>query len=412
MVIKQSLHRTFGIEQLGHTWVRKLARHAGPDYKLLFEAAAGLSLVVSPDAPRFTVIALSDAFAQAAGWDRDDVIGRGLLELLPDAGPSDHAARRHVLASLLRVATTGAPDTVAAQQLCIGRARNQESMWSATNTPVFGPDGVLRYIVHHVEDVTSSIVRERQRDEWISLIAHDLLQPLNTISGYAQLLSRGGTPPAQNTNGNRYAERIRRASELLARMVGDLLDTSRLESQTMTLICSDVDLALIVRRTVDQLPELAARCRIQGEHNNAIAWADAARIEQVLGNLLTNAGKYSDDATPIDVILTREEHAFRITVGNQGPAIAAADRTRIFNRFVRGARARADGVSGLGLGLHICRGLVQAHGGRIWVECSPGRRTRFHFTLPLARGRRAPVDSTHPDDEQFTEVSAVIPLTP
>jgi signal transduction histidine kinase len=114
----------------------------------------------------------------------------------------------------------------------------------------------------------------------------------------------------------------------------------------------------------------------------ARTFVDPARIEQVLGNLVSNAVKYGDPHTDIEIDLTSRGGEFEVAVTNRGRGIPADERSDLFQRFRRSQAA--SGVAGLGLGLYICRGLVEAHGGRIRVESTPGRTTTFFFTIPKA----------------------------
>jgi signal transduction histidine kinase len=108
------------------------------------------------------------------------------------------------------------------------------------------------------------------------------------------------------------------------------------------------------------------------------------RLEQVLGNLLTNAVKYSDPNSEVRVDVAQNDQDVQVTVTNEGPGIAEDDLPLLFGRFYRTAAARRGGATGLGLGLFISRELIQAHGGRMWAESTPGQTTTFYFTLPIA----------------------------
>jgi signal transduction histidine kinase len=114
--------------------------------------------------------------------------------------------------------------------------------------------------------------------------------------------------------------------------------------------------------------------------------ADAARIEQVLGNLLSNGAKYGSPGSEILVVVERRDDAVELAVINQGEGIPAEELPKLFRRFHRSRRATERKISGLGLGLFIAKGLVEAHGGRIWAESIPNQTTRFCFTLPVASG--------------------------
>jgi signal transduction histidine kinase len=111
---------------------------------------------------------------------------------------------------------------------------------------------------------------------------------------------------------------------------------------------------------------------------------DATRIEQVLDNLVSNAAKYGEIGADITIALERHDADFEVAVISRGAGIAPVDLPRVFQRFARSERERRRGVPGLGLGLYICKGLIEAHGGRIWAESIPGRTTTFRFTIPAA----------------------------
>jgi signal transduction histidine kinase len=113
--------------------------------------------------------------------------------------------------------------------------------------------------------------------------------------------------------------------------------------------------------------------------------ADPARFDQIFTNLLENAAKYSAPASAIRVVIEGADHGVTVTVEDRGPGIAAVELPRLFDRFYQAPRARAQ-KSGLGLGLYIVKGLVDAQGGRIWVESEPGEGSRFHVWLPAAEG--------------------------
>ncbi|MBI4493372.1 MAG: sensor histidine kinase, partial [Chloroflexi bacterium] len=107
--------------------------------------------------------------------------------------------------------------------------------------------------------------------------------------------------------------------------------------------------------------------------------------EQELGNLLSNAAKYGSPSTEIRVEVARRKAEVEVAVANQGPGIPPEDLPHLFTRFYRARQARAERAAGLGLGLYISKGLVEAHGGRLWAESTPGQTTTFRFTLPASR---------------------------
>ncbi len=223
---------------------------------------------------------------------------------------------------------------------------------------------------------------ERLRAEWISVVAHDLRQPLVTISLSAEALARSTSDSAKLAR----LEHIRSAAKRLDRMVGDLMDLSRLEARRLELLRQRVDLAALVRRCVERMAFTAPDRPIHLSVDPDVPDVDAdpGRIEQVLENLLTNAIKYGHDGTPIAVAVGREGDEAAVAVTNEGRALAQKELSRLFQRFQRAPSARLQGIAGTGLGLYITRSLVEAHGGRATAECKDGGTTTFRFTLPAA----------------------------
>jgi PAS domain S-box-containing protein len=249
-------------------------------------------------------------------------------------------------------------------------------------SPIVGPDGTLLGAVVAFEDTTAARELERLRAEWGSLVAHDLRHPLAVISLNAEMLGRHTPDPRVQKD----AERILSAARRLDRMVGDLMDISRLEARRLELARERVDVAALVEAAVDHAKPQAPDRRFEVCVHGPIpeACADPDRIAQVLENLLSNAVKYGTAGSPITVTVEREGVEIAVSVTNEGRGLTAQEVGRIFDRFQRTASAKLEGIQGVGLGLYITRSLVEAHGGRITAESSPKGVTTFRFTLPVA----------------------------
>jgi signal transduction histidine kinase len=224
--------------------------------------------------------------------------------------------------------------------------------------------------------------RERQRVEWTAMVVHELRRPLTTIDLSAQLLQEGS--PGLHTQAREWLEQIRRGVEELTQVTLDLLDASAIEARAMRVEAVPVPVVPLVRGAIAARPDLVERCRLRVEPGaNVQVNADSRRVQQVLGNLLENAGKYGEPQAKIEVDLARYDGQLRVTVSSRGPGIPADRLSHVFDRFERSPQARKE-KPGLGLGLYIAKGLIEAHGGRIWVMSAPGIITQFHFTLPVA----------------------------
>jgi signal transduction histidine kinase len=239
-----------------------------------------------------------------------------------------------------------------------------------------------------VESAREHVEWERLREEFISVVAHDLRSPIGAISLGAEtlgkLLDRGASlDPAK---ARKVVEHMKSSTKNLDRMVADLLDTTRIEARSLVLRTQPVELEPLVRGIVDR-----ARPATEG-HPLEVVLADSlpsltldpARVEQVLGNLLSNAAKYSAPGSEIRLRVSAHETQVEVSVTNEGNGLSAAEQEKLFTRFYR-APSQRERAEGLGLGLYIAKGLVEAHGGRLWVATEQGATT-FAFTLPVDQG--------------------------
>jgi PAS domain S-box-containing protein len=234
------------------------------------------------------------------------------------------------------------------------------------------------------QDISRLKDLEQLREEWISVIAHDLRQPIGAIKMASQLLPDLHTG-TMNDEEATVTARVGSAAESLRRMVEDLLDVSRLETNRLSLDRSWVNPQIVVRDSIDRVSHLTKGCRIDvSEHSTPRrVYADAVRLEQVLGNLISNAAKYGERNGEIRVRVTGRGTEVDVAVTNRGPGISPDDVSKLFTRFGRLKGARRSGIPGLGLGLYIAKGIIEAHGGRMWVDSVPNETTTFHFTLPV-----------------------------
>jgi signal transduction histidine kinase len=236
-----------------------------------------------------------------------------------------------------------------------------------------------------LQDIADRKELERLREEWAAVVAHDLRQPVNTIGLAAETLVRRSRHELPERD--RLAlERIGAASKRLGRMINDLLDVSRIESRRLAIECQPVELGVFIDSVVDSLDDLIAGHELSVVAGaEQVVWIDPDRIHQVLGNLISNAAKYGASDTPIVIEAIPRDDQVEVVVTNHGPGIPADQLPLLFSRFTRARAAREGRTPGLGLGLYIAKGLIEAHGGRLWAESTPGQTTSFHFTVPRAR---------------------------
>jgi signal transduction histidine kinase len=246
-------------------------------------------------------------------------------------------------------------------------------------------------------DTDSSLLLERadadtilsRRDEFLGMVSHDLRNELSSIRLNVDLIlkciDRAGGQTAV-----RAAMNIKRTSLRMSRLIADLLDVASIESGMFMLVPEDHDVDQAIADIGESFgPTASAKgisLTLKTSKASRSACFDYQRIQQVLGNLVTNAIKYSSEGGWVDVQADHKGDAIWFSVADGGPGIAADRLGTIFERFSQGARFHR---TGLGLGLYIARQIVEAHGGRIWVESELGRGSTFCFTLPArAAGRR------------------------
>ncbi|HEX8203546.1 MAG TPA: hybrid sensor histidine kinase/response regulator, partial [Isosphaeraceae bacterium] len=225
-----------------------------------------------------------------------------------------------------------------------------------------------------------------QKNQFLGMAAHDLRNPLGVILNYSDfLLDDPGA--AFSTEQRAFLEIIRSSSDFMLRLVNDLLDVSLIEAGRLELDRKPVDLGRLTARAVGLNRLLAERKSIllslsDAEDGPTLA-LDAGKIEQVLNNLITNAIKFSHAGTTVSVSVRRRGGAAEVAVADEGQGIPAAERERLFRPFGRTSVQPTAGEQSTGLGLSICRRIVEGHGGRIWAESQEGRGSTFTFALPL-----------------------------
>lgn len=269
-------------------------------------------------------------------------------------------------------------ETVRERELAIRRPDGQMVPIMASAGPVRDEAGLITGAIVVLTEISERKELERQRDEWVAVVAHDLRQPLNTILLWSDRLEALATDDKQRS----AIERIRDAAWRLNRMVQDLLDAARIAATRLSIEPCAADIVETVRAAVDNMRAAHPGAGFQmSSPDRELAWFDRDRVEQVLANLLSNAVKYGTPGAPIRVEVASTDPAVEVAVINEGPAIPDEERARLFARFARTQHARAARIPGIGLGLYICKGLIEAQGGRIWMDGRDGKNA-FRFTLP------------------------------
>jgi PAS domain S-box-containing protein len=245
--------------------------------------------------------------------------------------------------------------------------------------------GALKRAVINVRDSSKLQQVNHIRSVLLALVSHELQTPIAIIKAYASTLARADARWSEDVVREKLGA-IEEESDRLSRLVSRLLYTTRLEASAISLNPMLIDLPKESQRVAKRLAELdeTHELLVSFPGDFPAVMGDPEKIDEVLTNLVENAMKFSPEGGTITIEGTVGENEVQLSVGDQGIGISLAEQARIFERFYRVAESGAGARPGTGLGLHICRLLVQAHGGRIWVESAPGQGSRFTFTLPIA----------------------------
>jgi two-component system phosphate regulon sensor histidine kinase PhoR len=233
------------------------------------------------------------------------------------------------------------------------------------------------------QDLTRMRRLETMRRDFISNISHELRTPLASIKALTETLQNGAIedPPAAE----RFLERMDTEVDSLTQMVAELLELTRIESGQVPLKIKSTKPCKLVKRAAKRLREQAERAELTLEtncpENLPNIYADSSRLGQALTNLLHNAIKFTPQGGAVTLIAVQDVDVVQFSVKDTGIGIPSDDLPRVFERFYKADQARTEG--GTGLGLAISRHLVEAHGGRIWVESVVGQGSTFYFTIPI-----------------------------
>ena len=282
-------------------------------------------------------------------------------------------------------------ETVRAEEIVM-EAPDGRSVTALINaTPILSEEGAVESVVVTMQDMAAVEELERLRAEFLAMVSHELRMPLTSIKGSATTImdSSADLDPAVL---RQFVRIIGDQADHMNALVADLLDVARIETGTLPVGPEPAEVAVLVDRA------RRAFTNAGGANNLAIdipadlplVMADRRRIVQVLGNLLSNAARHSPPSSVISVTAVREDVHVAVSVSDQGRGIPAESLPHLFRKFSRVQSEEQGGDTGLGLA--ICKGIVEAHGGRIWAESDgPGLGARFTFTLPTAEGGAAGV---------------------
>lgn len=272
-------------------------------------------------------------------------------------------------------------DEIVVREMDVQAEKKRVLLMHASGFPDAEPRAGTVAVFHDVSELRRV---DRVRRDFIANASHELRTPLTSIQGFAETLASSDVSPEQRSQ---YLGVIVRNAQRMSSLIDDLLTLSRIESGTETLSRTTVDVLRVVEMVLaDFAPRFAEASIEVSLHALPVSacYVDRDALEQILSNLLSNAARYSNSGSRVDVYVEEREGKVEIRIEDTGIGIPAEDLTRIFERFYRVDAARSRALGSTGLGLSIVRHLVRALEGELRVESEPGKGSCFSFTLPIA----------------------------
>lgn len=255
---------------------------------------------------------------------------------------------------------------------------------SVTAQPMVTSDGEPDGVAVSFADMTDRVTIEKMKDEFVSIVSHELKTPLTSIRGALGLVASGklGESPAE---AQRMIDLALSNTERLVRLVQDILDIERMNSEQEDLTLQVTDARSLISQAVDLMTPAADEASVNLSSNAAPTplWVDPDRILQLMSNLLSNAIKFSEPGGQVRISTLVDGDELLVQVADCGRGIPADMLDRIFGRFQQVDASDSRSKGGTGLGLAICRTIAELHGGKIWAESELGAGSTFSFTLPM-----------------------------
>jgi PAS domain S-box-containing protein len=332
--------------------------------------------------PNLEIIRFNHAFERLTGHSADEVLGNKVDILFP--ADSRDESMKHICK-----ATAG-------------------ERWQVLEVPIKNKDGIVHILLWNSatiytrdgemplvtiaqgQDITERKKVEQLKDEFIGLVSHELRTPLTVIGGCLSTLLTEWARLSPNEVQQLLKDALLE-SESLSHLIENLLELSRAQAQQLSLYLEPTDVKTLVREALSKIKRQTPSHRFVASFPDKLQLinADPLRIERILYNLVDNAAKYSPPGKQIKILVNAEPQRLVIGVSDHGRGLSSSEKVRIFASFQRLENGRPNRVRGAGLGLMVCRRLVEAHGGEIWVESKKGKGSTFFFSLPLRKGAGA-----------------------
>lgn len=326
--------------------------------------------------PALRLLITNPIAANIFGLSEEVAPGTPLAEIVPHRG----------LVELVETTLASRHDDPMLGEVTVRTGRTgEERVYQALSAPVAGADGRPRGVVTVLRDITAQKELERMKSNFLSVISHELKTPLHSIKGFVDIILMGKTGEINELQRD-FLSTVKDQTGQLQTLIQDLLEFSRLESGQLKLRPEVFDIAELAQRVVDKLAPVAAESEVEMVSQlplpSADIEADPVRIEQVLSNLCDNAIKFTPPQGRVTISFHDRGETVELTVSDTGIGIPEHELDRIFDRFYQVDGSSTRRYRGTGLGLTICKHIIDHHGGRIWVESSAEAGSTFHIVLP------------------------------
>lgn len=373
-------------------------------------------VVVGPDGK---IQLLNPAAEKLTGWSEAEAKGIDHKVVLP---LSDESGKPLTDDAEPFFAASAKKDSVTRNDIVLLNRQKQKLALSFMASPVFGEGGKVTGGVGVFRDITKQKDTERQRDEFISTASHEMRTPVAAVDGYISLALNPKVAQIDD-KASMYLKKAQDSSRHLGRLFQDLLSTTKLEDGKLPNHPEVFDLSSLVKVVIDEVKFKAEKKQLSvalvtnpemhgGKNIQPLYYvnADPERIREVLTNLIDNAIKFSNKGE-ISVTITGDNNTVSVGVHDQGIGIAPDDLPHLFQKFYRIDNSRTRTIGGTGLGLYLCRAMVELAGGRMWAESKPEAGSHFYFSLPRISTAKAQELRSHLGSQAAHSIkhSAVIP---
>jgi len=362
----------------------QVLRESEKRYRDLYEEAPNAYFSVGVDG---YIKQANRSATELLGYSLDELIGQPVVDLYADT-PNGKAKAQEVFQKFL------AGEEILDEELEMRRADDSKVWVSLSVRPIRDKEGQVIASRSVVADITEHKKLDQLKDDFIGLVSHELRSPMTVITGAINT----ALTEAERLSPEETRQLLQDAAleaELLSNLLGNLLELSRVQAARLVLHAEATSVSKVIQDAVDKIKRQSPVHQFIVDTPKKIPplYADPLRLERILYNLLENAVKYSPQGGEIRVSVRPQKEHLVIGVSDQGVGISPADQAKLFGPFQRLEESRPDRARGVGLGLLVCRRLVEAHGGRIWVESEVGRGSTFFFTMLLSQGSDQPAMS-------------------